>query len=155
MRRVATSRTCTSAAGKSDLAEATYRTLLGAHPREAEVHRRLGQVLLRQKKFPEAQQEFVTAVKLKPDLGEAYGDLAFAAGENQNYPLVIRALEVRARFLPEIPITYFLRASAYDHLRDFKKAALNYHLFLNTANGKYPDYEWKAQHRLIAIEPKR
>ncbi|MFZ0760185.1 MAG: tetratricopeptide repeat protein [Candidatus Sulfotelmatobacter sp.] len=143
------------AAGKSDLAESTYRTLLGAHPREAEVHRRLGQVLLRQKKFPEAQQEFVTAVKLKPDLGEAYGDLAFAAGENQNYPLVIRALEVRARFLPEIPITYFLRASAYDHLRDFKKAALNYHLFLNTANGKYPDYEWKAQHRLIAIEPKR
>jgi tetratricopeptide (TPR) repeat protein len=142
-------------AGKSDLAEAVYRGLLAAHPNEAELHRRLGQALLRQKKFPEAQQEFITAVKIKPDLGEAYGDLAFAAGENQQYPLVIRALDARAKLLPENPVTYFLRASAYDHLRDFKNAAVNYHLFLNTANGKYPDDEWKAKHRLIAIEPKK
>jgi tetratricopeptide (TPR) repeat protein len=142
-------------AKKNDLAEAAYRGLLTAHPNEAELHRRLGQALLRQKKFPEAQQEFVTAVKLKPDLGEAYGDLAFAAGENQQYPLVIRALEARARLLQESPVTYFMRASAYDHLRDFKNAAVNYHLFLNTANGKYPDDEWRAKHRLIAIEPKK
>ncbi len=142
-------------AGKNDLAEAVYRELLSAHPIQAELHRRLGQALLRQKKFPEAQQEFMTAIKIKPDLGEAYGDLAFAAGENQQYPLVIRALDARAKLLPEIPIAYFLRASAYDHLRDFKNAAANYHLFLKTANGKYPDEEWKAKHRLIAIEPKK
>jgi Tfp pilus assembly protein PilF len=142
-------------AGKNELAEAAYRELLAGHPNEAELHRRLGQALLRQKKFPEAQQEFVNAVKIKPDLGEAYGDLAFAAGENQQYPLVIRALDARAKVLPENPVTYFLRASAYDHLRDFKHAAVNYHLFLNTANGKYPDDEWKAKHRLIAIEPKK
>jgi len=142
-------------AGKNELAEAAYRGLLTAHPNEAELHRRLGQALLRQKKFPEAQQEFISALKIKPDLGEAYGDLAFAAGENLQYPLVIRALDARAKLLPEIPVTYFLRASAYDHLRDFKNAAANYHLFLNTANGKYPDYEWKAKHRLIAIEPKK
>jgi hypothetical protein len=48
-----------------------------------------------------------------------------------------------------------MRASAYDHLRDFKQAAANYHLFLNTASGKYPDQEWQAKHRLIAIEPKK
>jgi tetratricopeptide (TPR) repeat protein len=141
--------------GKNDLAEAAYRGLLAAHAKDAELHRGLGQALLRQKKFPEAQQEFMSAVKIKPDFGEAYGDLAFAAGENQQFPLVIRALEARAKLLPENPVTYFLRASAYDHLRDFKSAAVNYHLFLNTANGKYPDYEWKAKHRLIAIEPKK
>lgn len=142
-------------AGKNDLAESSYRTLLAAHPNDAELHRSLGQALLRQKKFPEAQQEFLNTVKLKPDFGEAYGDLAFAAGETQNYALVIRALDVRVKLLPETPITYFLRASACDHLRDFKTAAVNYHLFLNTAKGKYPDYEWKAEHRLIAIEPKK
>ena len=124
-------------------------------PNDAELHRSLGEALLRQKKFPDAQQEFLAAVKLKPDLGEAYGDLAFAASENKNYPLVIRALDARAKLLPEVPITYFLRASAYDHLQDFKQAAANYHLFLNTANGKYPDQEWQAKHRLIAIEPKQ
>jgi tetratricopeptide (TPR) repeat protein len=144
-----------TASGKNDLAAAAYRTLLAAHPNDAELHRRLGEALLPQKKFPEAQQELFTAVKLKPSLGEAYGGLAFAAGENKNYPLVIRALDARAKLLPEVAITYFMRASAYDHLRDFKNAAANYHLFLNTATGKYPDEEWQAKHRLVAIEPKR
>ena len=142
-------------AGKNDLAEAGYRRLLVAHPNEAELHRRLGEALLTQKKFPEAQQEFAIAVKRKPDLGEAYGGLAFAAGENKDYSLAIRALDDRAKLLPEVPITYFMRASAYDHLRDFKSAAANYHLFLKSANGKYPDQEWQAKHRLIAIEPKK
>src|SRR5258708_28132308 len=129
--------------------------VFGMRRNEAELHRRLGETLLPQKKFPEAQKEFLSAVKLKPDVGEAYGGLAFAAGENKSYPLVIRALDARAKLLPEVAITYFMRASAYDHLRDFKKASANYHLFLNSANGKYPDQEWQAKHRLIAIEPKK
>jgi len=142
-------------AGKYELAESAYRALLVAAPKDAQLHRRLGEALLQQKRFPEAGQEFLTAVKLKPDFGEAYGGLAFAAGENKDYPLVIRALDARAKLLPELPTTYFLRASAYDHLHDLKKAAANYHLFLNTASGKYPDQEWQAKHRLIAIEPKK
>jgi tetratricopeptide (TPR) repeat protein len=141
--------------GKDDLAEAVRRKLLVADPNNAELHRELGQDLLRQKRFAEAQQEFLSAVKIRPDLGEAYGDLAFAAGENKEYPLVIKALDARAKFLKDIPITYFMRASAYDHLKDFKNAAVNYRLFLNTANGQYPDQEWQAKHRLIAIEPKK
>ncbi len=141
--------------GKNELAEAAYRTLITSHPSDAALHRQLGEALLPQKKFTEAQQEFLAAVKLKPDLGEAYGGLAFAAGENKNYALVIGALDARAKFLPEVAITYFMRASAYDHLREVKKAAANYHLFLNTAKGKYPDQEWQAKHRLIALEPKK
>ena len=142
-------------AGKNDQAEPVYRTLLVTHPKDAELHRSLGQCLLRQKKFPEAQQEFLLAVTIKPDLGVAYGDLAFAANENKDYPLAIKALDARVKFLPEIPITYFLRASAFDHLRQVKQAAANYHLFLQVANGKYPDQEWQARHRLITIEPKK
>ena len=141
--------------GKNDQAEVVYRELLAKSPNDPALHQGLGQSLLRQKKFPEAQQEFLTLIKLKPDLGDAYQDLAFAAGENQNYPLAIKALEVRAKLLPETPLSYFLRASAYDHLKDFKKAAESYHLFLNTANGRYPEQEWQAKHRLIAIEPKK
>jgi len=144
-----------STAGKNEQAEAAYRTLIAAHPNDAELHHSLGQSLLRQKKFPAAQQEFLAAVKLKPDLGPAYGDLAFAASENKDYALTLKALDARAKLLPDIPVTYFLRASACDHLKDFKQAAANYHLFLNTAGGKYPDQEWQAKHRLIAIEPKK
>jgi len=144
-----------SQTGKNQLAESSYRTLIAAHPNDAELHQSLGQSLLRQKKFQEAQQEFLAAVKLKPDLGPAYGDLAFAASENKNYGLTIKALDARAKLMPEIPITYFLRASAYDNLKDVKKAAANYHLFLDAAKGKYPDQEWQAKHRLIALEPKK
>ena len=93
--------------------------------------------------------------QLKPDWGIAYGDLAVAANEAQDYPLAIKALDARAKFLPEIPVGYFLRATAYDHLRDYQQAAANYHLFLQVADGKYPDQEWQARHRLITIEPKK
>src|SRR5580698_4484332 len=142
-------------AKKYDQAEVAYRALLVASPNDAVLHQSLGKSLVEERKFAEAQKEFMVAVKLKPDFGEAYGDLAFAASENKDYPLVINALEMRTKSLPDNPSTYFLRASAYDHLKDFKKAAVNFHLFLNTAQGKYPDYEWQAKHRLIAIEPKK
>ena len=66
-------------AGKNDKAETAYRKLLAAHADDAQLHHDLGKALLREKKYAEAQQEFITAVKLKPDLGPAYGDLAFAA----------------------------------------------------------------------------
>ena len=141
--------------GKFAEAETTYRSLLDANANNPELHQKLGRSLMKQKKFPAAVQEFMAAVKLKPDLGTAYGDLAFAANETQDYALAIKALDMRAKYLPEIPVGYFLRATAYDHLRDYHQAAANYHLFLQVANGKYPDQEWQARHRLIAIEPKK
>jgi Flp pilus assembly protein TadD len=145
-----------ASAGKNDLAETAYRTLVTAHPNDAELHRGLGQALLRQKKFPQAQQEFLAAVRLKRDWPDVYVDLAFAANENKNYDLTIRALNGRTMLNAEMPpLCFFLRASAYDHLHDLKHAAVDYHHFLDVANGKYPDQEWQATHRLIAIEPKK
>ncbi|MBZ5574152.1 MAG: tetratricopeptide repeat protein [Acidobacteriia bacterium] len=144
-----------ASAGKYEQAETIYRALLAANPNAAELHHSLGVALLHQKKFADAEQEFLTAVKLKPDFGAAYGDLAVAANENKHYELAIRAADERAKFLPEIPIGYFLRATAYDHLHDYKQASANYHKFLEVANGKYSDQEWQARHRLIAIEPKK
>jgi Flp pilus assembly protein TadD len=143
-------------AGKNDLAEAEYRILVAAQPNDAEMHRGLGHALLLQKKFPEAQQEFLVALRLKRDWPDLYVDLAFAASENKNYELAIRALNGRTLLNADLPpVCFFLRASAYDHLRDYKNAALDYHHFLDVAQGKYPDQEWQATHRLIAIEPKK
>ena len=142
--------------GKNDQAETAYRVLITAHPNDPELHRGLGQALLRQKKFPEAQQELLATVRLKRDWTDAYVDLAFAASENKNYELTVRALNGRAQLNTDMPVVcFFLRASAYDHLGDYKQAAVDYHLFLDSANGKYPDQEWQARHRLIAIEPKK
>jgi len=136
-------------------AEKIYRDLITVHPGDAELHGQLGEVLLNERKFPEAQQEFMTTIKLKPDFGAAYGSLAVAANENQNYALTIKALDVRDKLQPEIPMSYFLRATALDHLRDYKQAAQYYHRFLDSASGKYPNEEWKARHRLVWIESKK
>jgi tetratricopeptide (TPR) repeat protein len=142
-------------AKKYDLAETQYRSLLAGKPNDPDLRYGLGRLLLKQRKFPEAQQELISALQLKPTMGTAYGDLAAAANENKNYELVIKALDARAKLLPELPIGYFLRATAYDHLREYKPAAENYHKFLETATGSFPDQEWQARHRLIAIEPRK
>ena len=143
-----------TAAGKPADAQALYKSLLAASPNDAELHHALGQAYMKQNNFPAAQQEFLTTVRLKPNFGPAYGDLAAAANENKNYDLTIKALDIRAKLMGEMPIGYFLRATAYDHLRDYKDASLNYHAFLNASKGQYPDQEWQARHRLITIELK-
>ena len=140
---------------KNAEAEPLYRRLLQAKPGDADLHHSLGKSLLDQRKFAEAQAEFLKAVKLKPNFGEAYGELAVAADQNKAFELVPPALDARDKFLPELPFGHFLRATAYDHLRDKKNAALEYHKFLDAANGKFPDQEWQARHRLVTIEPKK
>jgi tetratricopeptide (TPR) repeat protein len=136
-------------------AEGIYRNLASVHQNDAELHQLLGEVLLKERKFPAAQDEFMMALKLKPDFGVAYGSLAVAANENGNYALTVKSLEVRAKLLPETPVSYFMRATAFDHLQDYKQAAQYYHLFLNAANGKDPNDEWKARHRLVWIEARK
>jgi len=132
-----------------------FKPAIQANPSDPQLRYLLGTTYLRNKNFPEAQAELMQAVKLKSDFGQAYGDLAFAASENKDYKLCAMALDARAKFLPETPFTYFLRATALDHLHDWPDAITNYEKFLSVAEGKYPDQEWQAKHRLIAIDPKR
>jgi len=134
-------------------AEPLFRQLLVNNASDPELHLGLGISLLYQLKYADAERELIQAVKLKPDDGEAYGHLADAARENKHYELAIRALDARAKFLPESPKTYFIRATAYDNLRMPKQAVENYKRFLAVAGGKYPDQEFQARHRLKAIEP--
>jgi tetratricopeptide (TPR) repeat protein len=139
-----------------DKAESGFRQLLQATPNDAELHMGLGEALIPQKKFAEAQQQLISAVQLKPTLADAYSDLAFAASENQNYMLTIQALDARIKLnRKETAGTMFLRATALDHLGDKQNAAASYREFLTLAEGKFPDQEWQARHRLIAIQPNK
>lgn len=135
-------------------AEPQFAALTRIVPNNPEGRYGHGVVLLQLKNFPAAQAELQRAVSLRPDLKEAYGDLAVAASENKDYPMTIQALDARARFLPESAGTYFLRATSYDHLKQFTPAADNYRKFLAADAGKNPNQEWQARHRLVAIEKK-
>jgi len=142
------------AAGRYPEAAQGYKVLVQKHPTDPELHYALANALMHAHDFSAAQQALLETIKLKPDLAQAYGDLAIVASENKQYELAVRALDARSKFLSETPGTYFLRATSYDNLKAFKPAAENYHRFLEAAGGKYPDQEWQARHRLAAIDPK-
>jgi Flp pilus assembly protein TadD len=138
-----------------DKAEAAFRQLVAQAPKEAEAHQGLGSTLVQLRKFDEAEKELIQAAQLNPRLPDAYGDMAIAATENKHYALALKALDYRVKFLPDNPGTLFLRATSLDHLGDKVNAASSYRDFLAASNGKYPDQEWQARHRLIAIDPKK
>ncbi len=140
-------------AGNYSGAEEQFRIAVQGLPNDAEAHYALGSVLMEEKQYQESQEELLQVVKLKPDLSGVYGNLAVVAAANQNFQLAIRALEERAKYLPENPGTYFLRATAYDNLKVTAKAVENYKQFLATTDGKLPNQEWQARHRLMAIDP--
>jgi tetratricopeptide (TPR) repeat protein len=129
------------------------RPLIAQSPNDAQLHLDYGTALMHQLKYAEAQTVLLKTVQLNSTLVEAYSDLAYAADQNKNYQLTIRALDARAKFQPDTPGTLFLRATAYDNLRMYKPAAENYKLFLKAAAGKFPDQEFQARHRLKAILP--
>jgi tetratricopeptide (TPR) repeat protein len=131
-----------------------YSTALRLDPKDADAHYGYGVVLMQLRKFDGAESELQRAVTLRPDMKEAYGDLAVAAAENKDFAGAIQALDARSRFLPESAATYFLRATSYDHLKQMPLAAENYKKFLATDGGKNPNQEWQAKHRLVAIERK-
>jgi Flp pilus assembly protein TadD len=130
-----------------------YQQALAGNPNDSELHFGLGLAQMHQLKYAEAEQQFLQAIKLKPDYAGAYDNLAYAARENKDYVLAIKALDARSKFLPEDAKTYFIRATSYDSLRMVKEAMANYKKFLEVAGGKYPDQEFQARHRLKALQP--
>ena len=111
--------------------------------------------------FAEAQTLLTKAVAMRSSFpsdaewGEAEGHLAFTASRNHDPHLTLQALAERATVLPNSPTSLFLEATAHDTLHQNKDAERSYRAFLALAGGKYPDQEFQARHRLIALEHER
>jgi tetratricopeptide (TPR) repeat protein len=135
-------------------AEPLVKQLAAASPNDADAQYRYGFVLMHLNRAQEALPFLVKAINLNPNLKEAYGDLAVAAAGAKNYPLSLKALDARAKFEPENSGTYFLRATNLDHLQQVKPASIMYRKFLAASHGEFPDREWQAKHRLIALDPR-
>ena len=137
--------------GAADKADPIYVQLLKAAPNDPALLTAHGENLIRQQRYAEAVTVLQKAVSLKPDNGDAWSSLAFAASENHQPQLVLDSLSARSKYLEETPATYFLWATAYDNLHHTKEAADYYHKFLAAANGRFPDQEWQAKHRLVTL----
>jgi tetratricopeptide (TPR) repeat protein len=140
-----------SQAGHPEKAEPIYARMVLANPGNEDILAAQGENLIRERLYPQAEQVLERAVALKPEDGDAWSGLAFAASENKQYQTALKALSMRAKYLAETPATYFLWATSYDNLHQSKSAQEYYRKFLASADGKFPDQEWQAKHRLVAL----
>ena len=139
-------------AGKLDEADALYATLLQATPNDVGLLDTHGQILIRQQHYAEAMAAFRKAVAVKPDDVDGWSGIAFADSKLARYQDELTALSMRSKFASENASSLFLWATAYDNLHQTKAAADYYHRFLAAAQGQFPDQEWQAKHRLVALE---
>ena len=139
-------------------AEPILAALAAQNPRDASLVDERARALIQLNRSAEAQQILARVVAqptLFPnpwDLGNAAGDLAFAASRNNDPAAALQALEVRARVLPTSAAVLFLTAISHDKLHHVKLATEAYKQFLEASKGTMPDEEFEARHRLIALE---
>jgi Flp pilus assembly protein TadD len=142
-------------------AEKLYRQVVAATPDDPTLLDDLGSAQVRLKEYPEAQKTLAKAYAMRKEFddddawGETAEHLAFAASHNNDPKTVLQALAARATVLPNSPSSLFLEATAHDTLHEVKEARESYKAFLAVAGGKYPDQEFQARHRLVALEPMR
>ena len=139
------------AAHAPDKAEPLFAALLKLHPQDADLMIEEGHALILNKHYQEAADLFDHATALKRDDIDAWNGLAFADSELHNDEGVLKTLATRAKLAEDTPTTLFLWATSYDRLHQVRPAAAYYQKFLAAANGKFPDQEWQAQHRLVAL----
>jgi Tfp pilus assembly protein PilF len=141
-----------------DQAATLYASLVAASPQDPTLLDDNADALIHLKQFAEAETLLRRAVAdpsafpSKNDLGNAASHLAFAASANNDPNGTLQALTLRATVLPNSPSSLFLEATAHDKLHHTKQATDLYKQFLSVANGQFPNEEWEARHRLIALE---
>ena len=137
--------------GSPEEAEPLLAELLKKSPGNADLLSTMGESLLQQHRYPEAIEVLQSALKVRAEDPDDWMNLAIAAAQAHQYPLVLDSLSTRAKYAQENPGSNFLRATAFDNLHQKKQAVEYYQKFLASSAGKFPDQEWEAEHRLIAL----
>jgi tetratricopeptide (TPR) repeat protein len=143
--------------GQYEKAAPIYAALIVAFPQDPTLLDDSADNLIHLKKFAEAEALLKRSIAnpaafpSKDDLGLAASHLAFAASENEDPTTTLQAIELRGTVLPQSPSSLFLAATAHDKLHQVKEARDLYQQFLSVADGKFPDEEWEARHRLLAL----
>ncbi|SNS84012.1 Tetratricopeptide repeat-containing protein [Granulicella rosea] len=139
-------------------AEPLFAALITLTPQDPALLDDRADALIHLRRYAEAEDLLKRAVAnpraftTPGDLGSAAGHLAFAASENGDPQTCLQAIELRAKVLPTSPATLWLTAISHDKLHQVKQAKDSYQQFLAIADGKFPDQEFQARHRLVALE---
>jgi tetratricopeptide (TPR) repeat protein len=138
--------------GKPAAAAPLLEELLVKEPQDAGLRLTYGRVLRDLKKYPAAAEQFVRVVQAKPDLVEAWGELAGVLILVENYPAALTALDRLKALGAEAPGHLYLRAIILDKTRQLRPALESYQKFLQASQGKNPDEEFLARQRARIIQ---
>lgn len=127
------------------------RRVVAANPGDYDAHLLLGEMLTSLRDFVAARPELETAARLRPDVPDAWVDLANVLYLQGDLPGTVQILDRVAATGRKSTWYYFLRAITLDKLGELEEALESYQQFLSIAKGAYPDQEFQARQRIKAI----
>jgi Tfp pilus assembly protein PilF len=146
------------AQGDEAHAEGLYLELVKKTPNDPALLDDLGSAEVRLEKYAQAEAVLAKAFGMRKEFddddawAETAEHLAFAASKNKDPQTSLRALAAREAVVPSDASSLFLEAISHDALRQNKDAITSYKAFLAESGGKFPDQEFEARHRLVALQ---
>jgi tetratricopeptide (TPR) repeat protein len=125
---------------------------VATEPNNYDLHMIYGRALRDERQLARAAGEFSAAAKLKPDAPQAWNELANALIVNEDYAPGLAALDKVKALGANSPGAEYLRAITLDRIHQKPQAVESYKLFLEMAQGKFPDQEFAARQRIRIIE---
>jgi tetratricopeptide (TPR) repeat protein len=126
--------------------------VVAAQPANAELHARLGRLLLQQREFPAAEGELKKALELDPEAVEPLGDLVSVYYLAERYDVALRALDLLARRQTPGAGHWFIRATCYDKLGQKPEALAAYEKFLELDQGRSDKQGFQARQRIKILQ---
>ncbi|HEV3199381.1 MAG TPA: tetratricopeptide repeat protein [Bryobacteraceae bacterium] len=139
-------------AGQIDKALPLLDQAVQAEPTNYDLRMMYARALRDKKQFPQAANQFYAAAKLKPGESMTWSELGGMLYMTGEYQPALAAFD-KARDLGEnTPGNWFLHAIILDKLKQVKPALEAYQKFLSMSQGKNPDQEFQARHRVVALK---
>jgi Flp pilus assembly protein TadD len=121
---------------------------LALSPNDAELHAWLGRAEMSLREYPAAERELRRSLALDPKPLAPLRDLADVLYLSQRCPAALSALDLLAQRTTPAPMTWFIRATCYDRLRQRQEAVTAYQKFLDLDGGSNPDQDFQARARM-------
>ena len=139
---------------EKQLAKAEPLAALGvaSAPEDFELRMFYGRILRDQRKFPPAAEQFAAATRIKPEVAQAWTELAGVLIMAERPVDGLAALDKVHALGAETSGHFYLRAITLDRLNQTKDALEAYNKFLAASQNVNPDQEFIARQRVKVLE---
>lgn len=125
---------------------------LGEAPENTQVRMMYARVLRDSKQYRAAAREFARVIEARPDLVEAWKELAGMLILLEEYPQALAALDRLRALGAETAAHYYFRGMIFDKTQQIRSAIEAYEKFLAMSGGSNPDEEFVARQRVRILK---